>query len=200
MSEEHKTEHTWALWEHRPAEKKSTTSAEWANLQKKLFEFSTVEEFWRHFQHVPKPSEVFFDGKTRKRVGAPPDDRCIESFSIFKKGTAPEWEDPANITGGEWNLRKQGRGPDDVVDDWWMNLVLALVGETIDTDDYITGARVVDKSNGKGNHSVYRIELWLRTKDPDVINEIKANLVDALTDNRPPRGLADSFVWKLHGV
>lgn len=42
-------------------------------------------------------------------------------------------------------------------------MVLGLVGETIDVGDEICGARVVDKS--KGNHVVYRFELWLRSND-----------------------------------
>lgn len=43
------------------------------------------------------------------------------------------------------------------------NMVLGLVGETIDVGDEICGARVVDKS--KGSHAVYRFELWLRSND-----------------------------------
>lgn len=43
------------------------------------------------------------------------------------------------------------------------NMVLGLVGETIDVGDEICGARIVDKS--KGHHVVYRFELWLRTND-----------------------------------
>lgn len=43
------------------------------------------------------------------------------------------------------------------------NMVLGLVGETIDVGDEICGARVVDKS--KGHHVVYRFELWLRSND-----------------------------------
>ncbi|EGB04649.1 hypothetical protein AURANDRAFT_16004, partial [Aureococcus anophagefferens] len=118
----HPTQHTWAFWEHRTSEKKTMTKQEWANLQKKLFSFSTVEEFWNNYVHIPPPSD---------------------SFSIFKEGIAPEWEDSANINGGEWNLRKSGRGNEgDMIDEWWQNLVLGLIGETIDTEDHICGARV----------------------------------------------------------
>lgn len=197
----HPTEHTWVLWEHRPAEKKTMTKQEWGNLQNQIFEFSSVEEFWQHYDHVPKPSQVFYDGKSRKRVGAPPQDRYIESFSLFKKGIAPEWEDKENINGGEWNLRKQGRGPDEyaMLDEWWDNLVLGLVGETVDPGNYICGARVVDKSNGKGSALVYRIELWLATKDDDIKGQLKRRLIDVMTEGRnTPRGFADQFQWKLH--
>lgn len=43
------------------------------------------------------------------------------------------------------------------------NMVLGLVGETVDVGDEICGARVVDKS--KNSHNVYRFELWLRSND-----------------------------------
>ncbi|KAJ1457005.1 eukaryotic translation initiation factor 4E-like 1 [Pelagophyceae sp. CCMP2097] len=194
-------EHQWALWEHRTSEKKSMSTAEWSNLQKKVGTFSSVEDFWRHYAHIPAPSEVFYDGKARKRVGTAPNDRIIESFSIFKEGIAPEWEDAANKYGGEWNLRKSGRqGSPDDVDEWWANLVLGLVGETIDIGDHITGARVVDKSNGKGAHPVYRVELWLRTKDDAVKETIKKRLIDVMTEGRGAKNLGEQFQWKLHGV
>ena len=102
----HKTQHKWVFWEHRYSEKKTMTAKEWANNQKKVFSFETVEEFWKSFAFIPQPSEVFYDGSARKRVGPAPNDRCIESFSLFKEGIAPEWEDPLNISGGEWNLRE----------------------------------------------------------------------------------------------
>jgi|TARA_B100000475_G_scaffold199811_1_gene182864 hypothetical protein len=201
MDNAHPTQHTWAFWEHRTSEKKTMTKQEWANLQKKLFSFSTVEEFWNNYVHIPPPSDVFYDGKARKRVGVPPQDRFIESFSIFKEGIAPEWEDSANINGGEWNLRKSGRGNEgDMIDEWWQNLVLGLIGETIDTEDHICGARVVDKSGGKGSHPVYRIELWLRTKDVGITEGMKTRMIDIMTDSRAPRTLSDQFQWKMHGV
>ena len=81
----------------------------------------------------------------------------------------------------------------------WNNLVLGLVGETIDTADYISGARVVDKSNGKGAHAVYRVELWLKTVDPKVVENIKQKMINVMTEGRAPRGLADKFQFKKHG-
>ena len=39
----------------------------------------------------------------------------------------------------------------DQLDVYWENLVLALIGETIDDGDDVCGCRVVDKSNKKGN-------------------------------------------------
>ena len=60
----HFLEHEWVLWEHRaPASSKEKYEDNMA----KLCEFATVEDYWRLFNNVPKPSEIFYDGKTKKR-------------------------------------------------------------------------------------------------------------------------------------
>ena len=41
----------------------------------------------------------------------------------------------------------------DQLDTYWENLVLALIGETIDVGDEICGCRVVDKSSKKGKRA-----------------------------------------------
>jgi hypothetical protein len=51
------------------------------------------------------------------------------------------------------------------LDEYWLNLVLGMIGETIDKGDEITGARVVDKSK---RDVIYRMELWFRKKDMTV--------------------------------
>lgn len=54
------------------------------------------------------------------------------------------WEDPHNATGGHLEYRitpfqtKAGQ-----LDEYWNNLVLGLVGGTIEHSDYITGIRLV---------------------------------------------------------
>ena len=66
---------------------------------------------------------VFYDGKdrTRRRVGNEGEERVIESFSLFKNGIEPSWEDDGNIRGGEWWIRKQVQPG--MLDRWWENLV-----------------------------------------------------------------------------
>lgn len=170
------------------------TAEDWANLQKKLCVCSTVEEFWKYWRHIPSPSHVFYDGKTKKRVGVAPDDRTIESFSIFKEGIAPEWEDAQNSNGGEWWIRKPLAA--EKLDEWWQNLVLGLIGEMIDEDDQVCGARVADKSGGKGAYPLFRVELWLRTTDEEKAAKLKENMVKALGGKGSVN--ADAFGWKNH--
>jgi hypothetical protein len=146
---------------------------------KAVCEFSTVEEFWKYWSFVPRPSEVLFDGHSRKEV----EGRSIEAFSIFKKGIRPEWEDTANRTGGELTCRKSFQP--EQLDVFWENLVLALIGETIDEGDEICGCRVVDKSAAKGkgpSRCMYKLELWLRTGNAEVADKLRVRMLDALTD------------------
>ena len=55
--------------EQRRATGQNLSAAQWMALQQIACEFSTVEEFWTSFEHLPPPSTVFFDGKSSKRVG-----------------------------------------------------------------------------------------------------------------------------------
>ena len=48
----------------------------------------------------------------------------------------PEWEDSANAAGGEWSCRDRFRLHN--LDTFWENLVLGLIGETIDFGDEVS--------------------------------------------------------------
>jgi hypothetical protein len=167
---------------------------------KQLCSFSTVEDFWRYFNHIPKPADIFFDGDSRKRIG--PTNKTVEEYSLFKKGVEPEWADPANATGGEWFCRQYLDG--DVLNLCWQNLVLGLVGETIEDGvsggeglrSYINGCRVVDK--GK-SYPMFRLELWISTKNPDIKEKIRAKLMEVLTEGTPStRKRPTKVEWKDH--
>eukprot|EP00957_Ditylum_brightwellii_P038404 2902943-Ditylum_brightwellii.AAC.1 len=55
----------WVLWEHTGGAKRDPNA--WKENMKQLCKFKTIENFWRYFNHIPKPSDVFYDGETRKR-------------------------------------------------------------------------------------------------------------------------------------
>jgi translation initiation factor 4E len=167
---------------------------------KELCAFKTIEDFWRYFNHLPRPSEVFFDGENRKRIG--PDQKIVEEYSLFKQGIEPEWGDPKNVIGGEWFCRQFFHS--DVLDLYWQNLVLGVIGETIEDgideqnpmSSYVNGARVVDKSK---NFPMFKIELWLNTRDPQIRERIRQRMVDIVMDGQPPLAKAyPKFDWKDH--
>jgi Eukaryotic initiation factor 4E len=85
---------------------------------------------------------------------------------------------------------------------YWENLVLALIGETIDDGDEICGCRVVDKSNVKGkgpNRTMYKIELWLRSGNAEVGDKLRVRMLDVLTDgesSKPGAKIPFDFEFK----
>lgn len=183
------------LWKHTGGHKKDPNA--WKDSMKPLCSFSTIEDFWRYFNHIPHPSKVFFDGDYRKRVGL--SNEIIEEYSLFKKGIEPEWSDPKNGPGGEWFWRTNLDG--ELLDAFWQNMVLGVIGETIEDPAlgaHINGARVVDK--GK-NYPIFKLELWIDTKDVSVRERIKAKLVETMTDGLPGHKIAKNnpkFEWKDH--
>ena len=206
------------MWEHK-ANTGSKDPDKWKENMKQLCAFNTVEDFWQYFTHLPKPSEVFFDGDCRKKVndsgttngitdGVTGDGgKTIEEYSLFKKGIEPEWGDPQNVTGGEWFCRQYFEG--EVLDLYWKNLVMACIGETIedavadannDTAEtaHINGARVVDKSR---HYPLYKIEIWLNTRDPIIKEKIKNKLLEVITDGQASsRKMQPKFDWRDHSA
>jgi len=174
---EHPLHHRWVYWEHTKVNKPE----DYANSMKDVCDFNTVEDFWKVWSYLPRPSEVLYDGTVRKE-GL---NRKIDAFSMFKNGIRPEWEDVMNNKASEFSTV----GPfDHDVDLLWENLVLSLIGETIEGSDEICGCRVVDKykqskNNKSSTRAHYRFELWLR---PGVTKEqancVKERLLDALAD------------------
>eukprot|EP00536_Pseudo-nitzschia_multiseries_P009927 jgi/Psemu1/242564/estExt_Genewise1.C_2890037 len=205
MAEEtHPLQNEWVMWEHK-ANQGPKDPDKWKENMKQLCKISTVEDFWRYFQHVPKPSQVFFDGDCRKLVGS--EQKTVEEYSFFKNGIEPEWGDPQNLTGGEWFCRQYLEL--DVLDLYWQNLVMSCVGETINDavapedggdsiEQYVNGARVVDKSR---HYPLYKLELWLNTRDPVIKEKIKNKLVEVITDGQPStRKLQPKFDWRDHSA
>jgi translation initiation factor 4E len=190
----------WVLWEHKSGASKSPNA--WKENMTELCSFNTIEQFWCSFNHMPKPSEVFFDGECRKKIGSEADGKTVEEYSLFKKGIEPEWGDKENVVGGEWFCRQFFEG--DVLDLYWQNLVFGVIGETIEDaaegkrvgKDVINGVRVVDKSRG---YPMYKLEIWINTRDPEVKESIRERLSEIMTDGQPPsRKSSPKFDWKDH--
>lgn len=188
----------WVLWERVEGIR---SDKDWTNAMTQLCSFSTVHDFWRYFNNIPRPSQVFFDGETKKRVGS--EEKTIVEYCLFKKGIEPEWGDPQNSTGGSFFIRQSLDV--NVLDMFWNNLVLGVVGETIeeavsgDTEDCINGVRVVDK--GKGNITMFRLELWIKTRDAEKKEKVRQHLTECIMNGLNERSLkkgAPRFEFKDH--
>jgi len=68
-------------------------------------------------------------------------------FFIIHKGITPRWEDKQNIKGGALTLKISKK----VIDDIWVKLVAALIGESLTEDPenmkYINGISISPKIN-----------------------------------------------------
>ncbi len=191
----------WVLWERLGG---AQNSSDWNAQMNEICAFATIEDFWSYYNHIPKPSEVFFDGNTRKTVG--PKSKQIVEYNLFKRGIQPEWGDPQNATGGSFFIRQSLDL--NTLDMFWQNLVMGLVGETIEdnADDSgdnsgkncICGARIVDKGR---NVPIFRVELWINTRDADKKDKIKTKLVECLIDGLGTlRKGVPKFEWKDHST
>ena len=225
--EPNKLQHEWVLWEHKAAESKNPNQWKGGCVNRlfvrsfvcsfvcfvcsfshgasrtlptenmsELCSFDTIEDFWKNFNYIPKPSQVFFDGECRKKV----DGKTVEEYSLFKKNIEPEWGDPQNVTGGEFYCR-QYFDPD-VLDLYWMNLVLSVVGETMEEDDtksLVNGVRVVDKSRG---YPMVKLEIWLSDRDVAKRDLVLKKLNDIIVDGQrsPSAKMHPKFTWKDHSA
>lgn len=71
----------------------------------------------------------------------------------------PEWEDPQNKHGGKWayQFKDKRQVP---IDELWLHVQLAAIGETLESDDSDNEVMGVVVNVRKG---FYRIGLWTRT-------------------------------------
>ncbi|RYG64788.1 eukaryotic translation initiation factor EIF4E family protein [archaeon] len=135
-----------------------------------------MEKFWECWHNIPKPSEVFGDGNRKVTVGG----FELRSYGLFKKGIIPTWEDKGNEHGFQIEAVRNFHA--EAVDVQWENTVLALVGEMVDENDIICGARVVNQAKkGKGGHQ-YKVEVWLRRKDETMAKTLSTRLGELLSD------------------
>jgi len=134
----HALECDWTFWyDKRPTQGKRM-KGEQENYESNLRAIGTigtVEDFWRYYNHLVKPSKLEFNS----------------NYHFFKEGIKPMWEDAANAKGGKWVFTIRDKN---IVDSCWENVVLGLVGETLDVDNEITGAVMSRRKAGD------RIAVW----------------------------------------
>jgi len=137
MAPKHELHHRWCLWVHqRPGVQKGQA---WSETQRLVHEFGAAEDFWCMFHYSHPPSKL-------ENV----------DYSLFKHGVTPAWEDPAFKAGGRWVVKLE-KVKAQSLDDLWLSLSLALIGEAfIDHGgDLVCGAIVSVRSRAS------KIALWL---------------------------------------
>jgi len=131
---QHKLQQCWTMW-YSPKNNKNS----WTQNQHQVCSLATVEEFWHCYNQV----------KLASRLSAG------HTYSVFKKGVVPDWEDKANVQGGRWMIyfdKNQRRG---MLDDRWMEALLMVLGDHLGSS--VTGLQVCVRG------LFDRIEVWLGT-------------------------------------
>lgn len=96
------------------------------------------------------------------------------NVSFFHDDIDPTWEDPANAKGGKWTILLKAKNAARV-DEFWCNLLLALVGEQIEPEEFVTGAMCSVRDRGN------RIQIWVKDRNNvDHINQVGKAIADCL--------------------
>ncbi len=131
----HPLQHSWTLWYF-----KNDRSRSWEENQKAVISVQTIEDFWAVINHIELASKLHSG--------------C--DYSLFKEGIKPMWEDDQNRRGGRWliNLDKKQRNMN--LDNFWLEVMLCLIGEAFGDHGYLVNGAVVSVRN-KGD----KIGIWL---------------------------------------
>lgn len=165
--------YTWTIWE-QIMQASDKQSGQYSDATHKVASFSTVNGFWKYWNHLPQPSELL-DGKkfVREHGGMR---HVVDALMLFREGIKPEWEDDANATGGHFQFQLKPTMHAGTIDEYWNNIVLGMVGGTIQPSDMITGVRLVDKL-GANRQSFIRIEVWFTNfEDTDRVDRLQRSL------------------------
>jgi len=160
--ETHQLENTWCLWVLMHAMhqhgRKANPKDQWQNSNTCVHSFSTVEDFWCLYNNIHGPAQLFHG-----------------DLSFFKKDIAPAWEDETCAKGGRWlvKLEEKSRGNQEIakmkqesIEETWLNLILALIGETFGGDDNDLVCGAVLSSRAKGSS---KLALWVKTTEQNAV-------------------------------
>jgi len=136
----HPLQHTWNWWFDNPGKNWKHAQQTWGDHLKKIYSFSTVEDFWCLWNNIKAAAEL----------------PSGSNYHVFREGIEPKWEDPINKQGGKWVITLKNSQRDNQLNQLWMWAVLGCIGNSFEDEDEICGVVV---SIRKGND---KISLWTR--------------------------------------
>ncbi|EGT54057.1 hypothetical protein CAEBREN_19453 [Caenorhabditis brenneri] len=140
----HPLQNRWALWYL-----KADRNKEWEDCLKMVSLFDTVEDFWSLYNHIQSAGGLNWGS----------------DYYLFKEGIKPMWEDINNVQGGRWLVVVDKQRRQQLLDHYWLELLMAIVGEQFDEfGDYVCGAVVNVRQKGD------KVSLWTRDATRDDVN------------------------------
>ncbi|VDM37808.1 unnamed protein product [Toxocara canis] len=154
----------WALWYL-----KADRSKDWEDCLKQVAVFDSVEDFWALYNHIQPASGLTWGS----------------DYYLFKEGIKPMWEDENNVKGGRWLVVVDKQKRAQLLDHYWLELLMAIIGEQFeDNGEYICGAVVNVRQKGD------KVSLWTRDSLKDEVNLRIGQILKAkleIPDNEPIR-------------
>lgn len=136
-----------------------------------LADVSNTEEFWAIYSHLRRPRDL------------PVNTDC----HLFRTGTKPIWEDPANARGGKWMIRLR-KGLSSRL---WEHLAIALVGDQFELGEEICGAVLSVRSHED------ILSVWNRSAEDE---EAKGRIRDVMRKVMMIPGGQGVFEYKAHDL
>ncbi|KAL0490114.1 translation initiation factor 4E [Acrasis kona] len=109
----------------------------------------TVEDFWGVHNNVIPPSKA----------------QNGSNYRMFKDEIEPKWEDENNKKGGAIIVKANTSKNSRELDDRWMHLQLACIGENYTDGEAICGVNVSIRAKNS------RLEIWTRNSEDDEVNK-----------------------------
>jgi len=194
--------YTWVLWEQMvPGSDTKGGSNSYSDATKKVQAFSTLQDFWGIWNGMPQPSELL-EQKRIMREQASGNQTIIDAFMIFREGVRPEWEDPQNTNGGHFQIALKPNVGGGQIDEYWNNLVMGMVGGTIEPAHLVTGVRLVDKLSGPKAAGIIRLELWFsKYDDSQAVSTLRRSMEKIMSTRLDgSQGLAIKTETKPHSA
>lgn len=138
FAQKHPLQRIWTMWYDNPGGRSAWTMDRF----KKISAVCTVEDFWRMFNNIQ--ASGLCNGS---------------NYHLFKEDIQPMWEDEHNRHGGKW-IVVFPKGRKDSLDEYWLYLLLAMIGESFHDVDEVCGAVVSVRKNQS------KLALWTRDASP----------------------------------
>jgi len=171
----------WTMYyrDHNTKSSSSNATEDFSNDMVDLISCNTIANFWQIMNAIPFPTNL--------------NRRTNSSYMFFRKHIQPTWEDKHNQNGGMWRIViKKHEDRSKYLDTFWLELLMALVGEQFRHSLDITGCVV------KRRQKEDRIELW--TKGSDDIDNDEAIQIEIGEDLKKILGLDNELEYTKHAT
>jgi len=136
MRPQHPLATSWTFWYSV-----GNKNLSWEQNQVKISTVSTIEQFWFVTSQLRLPSNI----------------PTGHTYSVFRGGVLPDWEDVANVEGGRWMITCSKVEKVDRLDSRWREVLFMMVGEHMgESSREVNGAEACVRKKGD------RLEVWVK--------------------------------------